>query len=141
MRSDHLRRLTKRALRRGIAAAELAVCLPLLVLLTLAMIETCSMIFLKQSLAVAAYEGAHTAVAAGATTADVQRVCEGILRDRRVVGGTVRMNPANLESIREGQFFEVQVSAATDRNAILPLRFFRGRTLTGAAEYMRELPQ
>jgi Flp pilus assembly protein TadG len=127
--------------RHGIVAAELAVCLPLLVLLTLAMIETCSMIFLKQSLAVAAYEGAHTAVAPGATTADVQRVCDGILRDRRVVGATVRMNPANLEAIREGQYFEVQVSAATDRNAILPLRFFRGRNLTGAAEYMRELPQ
>ncbi len=69
--------------RRGVAAAEFAVCLPVMVLLVLGMVETCSMVFLKQSLAVAAYEGAHTAVKPGATSADVRAVCDNILRDRR----------------------------------------------------------
>jgi hypothetical protein len=127
--------------RRGLAVAELAVCLPVLVLVTLAMIETCTMIFLKQSLAVAAYEGAHTALAPGSTTADVRAVCDGILADRRVQGATVTLVPARIESVPEGSFFEIRVSAPTDRNAVLPGKFFRGMTLTSSAEFMNEMPR
>ncbi len=54
--------------RQGVAAAEFAVCLPMLVLALLGMLDCCSMIFLKQSLAVAAYEGAHTALQVAATS-------------------------------------------------------------------------
>ena len=39
--------------------------------LVIGTIEACSMIFLKQSLAVAAYEGARTAIVPGTTQADV----------------------------------------------------------------------
>lgn len=125
--------------RRGVAAAEFAVCLPVLVLLLLGMLECCTMIFLKQSLAVAAYEGAHTALAPGATEADVQRVCQGILADRRVRGGAVQLAPGSLNQVREGQYFEVRVTAPTDVNAILPARFFRGRVLESSAVMMKEL--
>ncbi len=127
--------------RRGIAAAELAVCLPVMVLLTLAMIETCTMIFLKQSLSVAAYEGAHAAIAPGTTTAQARAVADSILRDRRVNAATVEFFPRRLESVREGEFFEVRVSAPSDRNAVLPGRFFRGRTLTSSAKFVMELPR
>jgi len=51
-----------RGSRRAVAASELAVCLPILVLLVLAMIESCTMIFLKQSLTVSAYEGIRKAI-------------------------------------------------------------------------------
>ncbi len=43
--------------RRGVAATEFAVCLPIIVLLVLGTIEACSLIFLKQTLAIA--EGAQ----------------------------------------------------------------------------------
>ena len=46
--------------RRG--GGELAVCLPVVVLLVIATIEACSAMFLKQSLTVAAYEGVRTAL-------------------------------------------------------------------------------
>ena len=52
---------------RGVAAAELAVCLPIVVLMVIATIEACSAVFLKQSLTVAAYEGVRTALEEGAT--------------------------------------------------------------------------
>jgi len=129
----------KRTNRRGVAAAEFAVCLPVLILLLLGMIEACSMVFLKQSLAVTAYEGAHTAVMPGATAAEVRTTCEGILADRRVQGGTIELLPANLQALPEGQYFEVRISAPTDRNAILPGRFFTGRTLTSSAVMMKEI--
>ena len=55
---------------RGTALAEIAVCLPIIVLLAFASIEACTMIYLKQSLTIAAYEGGRTAVTPGATSAD-----------------------------------------------------------------------
>ena len=130
---------SRRPARRGVAATEFAVCLPMLLLLLLGMLECCSMIFLKQSLSVAAYEGAHTALAPGATDADVQRVGAAILTDRRVAGGAVRVQPGPLSSIREGEYVSVQVTAPTDANAILPARFFRGRVLQATATMMKEL--
>ncbi|MEM9187188.1 MAG: TadE/TadG family type IV pilus assembly protein [Planctomycetota bacterium] len=135
---DRSQRRQKRA-RRGVAATEFAVCLPVLVLLLLGMIEACSMVFLKQSLACAAYEGAHTALAPGATSSDVRRVCEQILADRRVAGATITINPTNIEGMPEGEYLEVQVSAPTDRNGFIPGRFFQGQTLSSTAVMMKEI--
>ena len=130
---------TRRCERRGVAAAEFAVCLPVLVLLMLGIIETSSMIFLKQSLAVAAYEGSHVAVAPEATQSDVISTCQDILADRRVTGATIQVTPSNIGALDPGQFFEVRVSAPTDPNAILPLTYFRGMTLESAASLMKEI--
>lgn len=132
------RRRNKRIARNGVAAAELAVCLPVIVLLVLAMIESCTMIFLKQSLTVAAYEGIRTGLEQNATSADVQTACNRILAERRVQGGTVSISPNNFETLAPGQFIEVTVSAPTDPNSVIPASFFRGRILRGSAEMMKE---
>lgn len=129
----------KRNLRRGVAAAEFAVCLPILVLLVLGMIETCSMVFLKQSLAVAAYEGAHTAVKPGATTADVRTTCEGILRDRRIDGATVTVTPGEVSDVPAGDYMTVRITAPSDQNNVLPLKFFRGAQVDASAVMMKEI--
>ena len=81
-----IRRTNRSSTRRGVAAAELAVCLPVVVLLVVATIESCSALFLKQSLTVAAYEGVRTAIEKGSTTANVQTACDQILADRRIQG-------------------------------------------------------
>ena len=125
--------------RRGVAAAEFAVCLPIVVLLVLGMAETCSMVFLKQSLSVAAYEGAHTAVKPGATSVDVVATCQSILRDRRVNAATVSLNPSDVLNTPEGDYMEIRISAPSNRNSVLPLRFFRGSTIEGAAVVMKEI--
>jgi hypothetical protein len=131
------RRRTNRN-RRAVAATELAVCLPVIVLLVLGMIECCTMIFLKQSLTVAAYEGVRTGLRPDATAADVQATCEGILRDRRVDGGVVTVTPADISSAAIGEFIDVTVSAPANRNSVIPGSFFRGRNLTATASMMKE---
>jgi Flp pilus assembly protein TadG len=123
--------------RKGVAAAEFAVCLPMLVLALLGMIDCCSMVFLKQSLAVAAYEGAHTALQPGATDDEVRAVCTQILRDRRVVSGSIQVTP-RLGATGEGQYFTVSVSAPSRPNSVLPAPILRGRTLTSSATMMKE---
>jgi len=124
--------------RRAVAASELAVCLPVIVLLVLAMIEACTMIFLKQSLTVAAYEGVRTALEPNAAAADVEAACDGVLDDRRVQDGRVAIAPANFETLTPGEFIQVTVSAPASRNSVIPGSFFRGRTLTASATMMKE---
>jgi Flp pilus assembly protein TadG len=121
-----------------VAAAELAVCLPVIVLLVLGMIEACTMIFLKQSLTVAAYEGARTAIRPNADAADVQSTCDGVLTDRRVAAGVVAVSPKDISSAAIGDYIEVTVSAPAGRNSVIPGSFFRGRTLSATASMMKE---
>lgn len=137
--NTHRRRQTpQNGDRRGVAASELAVCLPVIALLVLAMIEACTMIFLKQSLTVAAYEGARTALVPNATDAQVQAACDGVLRDRRVQAAQVTLRPANLASVASGEYIEVIVAAPTDPNSVIPGSFLRGRTLSATAVMMKE---
>jgi hypothetical protein len=124
--------------RRGVAATELAVCLPVIVLLVLGTIECCTMIFLKQSLTVAAYEGVRMGIRPNASAADVQTTCDGILKDRRVQGGAVEVTPNNISSAEIGEFIDVTVSAPASRNSIIPGSFFRGKTLSATASMMKE---
>jgi len=125
--------------KRGVAAAEFAVCLPVIVLLVLAMIESCTMIFLKQSLTVAAYEGVRTALREDAVGADVRRASQQILTERRVKGGTITIRPNNFQALPVGEYIEVTATAPADLNSVIPGNFFRGKTLTGTATMMKEL--
>ena len=132
-------RLTNRSsTRRGVAAAELAVCLPIVVLLVIATIESCSALFLKQSLTSAAYEGVRAAIEQGGTTASVQTACNQILADRRIKGSNVKLNPASIASLKPGEFIDVTVSAPCTPNSPVPTTFFRGRTLSAKASMMIE---
>jgi Flp pilus assembly protein TadG len=123
---------------RGVAAAELAVCLPIVVLMVLATIEACSAVFLKQSLTVAAYEGVRTALEEGATAKNVRDTCNQILADRRVKGGSVRVRPANIDALQPGDFVDITVSAPAAANSVVPANFYRGRTLSATASMMIE---
>jgi hypothetical protein len=97
------------------------------------------MIFLKQSLTIAAYEGVRTALEDRAVNRDVLRSSQQILTQRRVQGGTTRVNPSNIPAVPTGQFITVSVSAPADLNSVIPGSFFRGRTLSASATMMKEL--
>jgi hypothetical protein len=124
--------------RRAVAAAELAVCLPVVVLIVLATIESCSAIFLKQSLTISAYEGIRAAIAKGATTASVQTACNQVLNDRRIQGSTITLTPAKISSLKPGDFIDVTVSAPCNSNSPVPTTFFRGKTMSAKASMMIE---
>jgi len=123
---------------RGVAAAELAVCLPVVVLLVIATIEACSAIFLKQSLTVAAYEGVRTALEEAGTSGAVQAACNQILTDRKVRGAQVTLRPANVAALQPGDYIDVTVTAPCDANSLVPTAFYRGRSLSATASMMVE---
>ena len=129
---------SRRRKGRGVAAAELAVCLPIVVLLVIATIEACSAIFLKQSLTVAAYEGVRTALVEGATASSVQSASNQVLSDRQIEGATVNVSPLDIAALNPGDYVDVTVTAPCSENSVVPANFYRGRSLSATASMMIE---
>lgn len=124
--------------RRALAATELAVCLPVIVLIVLAGIEACSAIFLKHSLTVAAYEGARVALEQNATTASVKAKCTEILDDRHVKDSAVTVKPASVENLNPGEYVDITITAPCTTNSVVPVTFYRGRSMSATASMMIE---
>lgn len=116
----------KSSSRKGAAVAELAICLPAILLLVLGAIECTSMIFLRQTLAITAYEGVRIGIKSDTTTADVNNRCNRLFTERDVTDGMVTTDPVNTEVAGRGEPVTVVVSAPADANSILPLQFFGG---------------
>ncbi len=119
------------------AVTELALALPILVLLVAGTFEACSMIYLQQTLSVAAYEGARVALIPKTTTADVERQVELILDGRRVEGFSISVTP-DVESALAGTFIAVTATAPYGDNSMLGGWFYSDRTLSCTVEMMKE---
>lgn len=126
------------ARRAGLAMTELAVCLPVLGLIILATVESSSMIFVQQSLSVAAYEGARAALAPGSKTSQVEQQCRQILTDREINDARVAVTPANLSDADEGVWIRVEASAPFSSNSLLGGWLFSSRVLTASTEMIKE---
>lgn len=124
--------------RRGLAVAELAVCLPVLTLIVLATIEACTMIFLQQSLSIATYEGARVALVQGAEASNVEAQCDLILSNREVIDSTVTVTPSDFASTPPGEWIAVEASAPFSSNSLVGGWLFNGRTVTARTEMMKE---
>lgn len=90
---------------------ELAVSLPLLVIVSIGMIDICDQILLKQSATVVAYEGARLAARRTVDTAQVQRRCEQLMRERRIADGTVQITPMQVQNAATATEVTVVVTA------------------------------
>ena len=123
---------------RGVAAAEMAICLPLIVMLVLASLEACTMIFLNHSLAIASYEGVRTAINYDSTNAEVTDRCEEIIESRDIEGAVIQMTPPDCSVVPRGERIVLTVSAPCDQNAIMPPWFFGGKTLSATTTMVKE---
>ena len=120
------------------AAVEMAVCMPMLVILVFGSIEASSFIFLKQSLSVAAYEATREAARDGATSASAIAQAENILNARNVQGASVAIVVDEVLNIPRGEEVIVEVSAPTEQNSPLLGRFLTNRTLTSRVVMLKE---
>ena len=94
-RTRSRRTLGRRSQRRGVATVEFAFALPALIALTIGTIDLCSMMFLKESVTLAAYEGARRGVGRGRTNAEVRARVEEFLNERNI---TFEGNPCSFSS-------------------------------------------
>lgn len=124
--------------RHGVAATEFAVCLPLIVVLLVGTLEASTIIFLKQSLSIAAYEGVRTAVTVGATETEIQDAATRILNQRRVADGTVTVSPSPLAAQPVQTWITVDVSAPASSNSVVQGIFMSTYVVRAQATMMKE---
>ena len=128
----------RRGRRRGVAAVEFAVCLPVILLLVFGSIEASSFIFLRQSLNVAAYEGAREAIRVGATNSDATRSVDSILTSRRVRDFQVSFPNGESGIAQRGEEIVIEVTAPTSPNSPLAGQFVANRNLTARVVMVKE---
>jgi Flp pilus assembly protein TadG len=129
--------LWDRLRRRGAATVELAICLPIIVLLTFGAIEMSNALFLKQALRTAAYEAARVATTEGQTEADARVRAKEVLDSRNIQDYTLQFSPAVTVTLARGTEVTVTVSAPASENSISPQWFFSGETLRSAVVMIR----
>jgi len=115
------KQLSKNHHRGGLASVELAMVLPVMLILILGTIEVCQRIFLRQSAVIVAYEGARTAVRSTSSNSDVLARCQAMLTQRRVNGAVVTVTPIDLLKQPSGTQIRVRVEVPWALNS--PTRF------------------
>ena len=132
-------KLTRRTPGRlGGATLEFALCLPMLVTITYGIIESCDVIFLKQSLVLAAQEGARVAVVPGANDGNVRQQVRLILQARGVQEDSITITPANFPSAPFGTLITVDVVARVEQNTNSLFGLFSGRRINGSCTMIME---
>ena len=95
--------------RRGIAAVELAFCVPVLVIVTLGYIDLTNLIYFRQNIRVACYDAAKTAASPTSTESDVQAAAASMMDLRGIEGWTLEL-PEDFSSIGRGTVFEISLT-------------------------------
>lgn len=123
--------------RRATATVELAICLPVMLILTFGAIEASNGIYLKQIVTQASYEGARVATTVGATQADAEAFAQQVLDARDIQGATIDIQPKINSTTPSGTEVTVTVTAPSNANAIAPLWYFNGRNVVAQVVMVR----
>ena len=107
--------------RQGVAAVEAAICLPILLTVTLLFIEFSNLLFLRQTLKVASYEGIRVATKQGSSADDVAEVCQNILDSRQVVDYEISIEPEVFSVIDRGTLVTVSIDVGKSQNRMFGL--------------------
>lgn len=107
---------------RGAAIVELAVCLPILVMMVWGTIEVSNSIFMKQTLTSAAHEGALTGMRLNSTESQIIDKVNLILTARGVTGANVAVIPSGkeFEAMESGDSFSIRIQT-THENSFISL--------------------
>ena len=124
--------------RRGSSAVECAFCIPVVMLIMFGTLETCSGVFLKETLTVTAYEGCRVGVRRRATRTDVINECNAVLAARGVTGATVSVTPADFSTLSALDPISVTVSAPTNGNSTYIFNFMADRSVSARVTMVRE---
>lgn len=102
--------------RLGVAAVELAVCLPMLTTLVFGTIEATNAIFLQRALITAAYEAGNVAAALGGTSDGAITRANAVLSCMGVNSATVTITPTTTIDTTTGTTIVITCSAPLRAN-------------------------
>ena len=123
--------------RKGAAVVEFAVCLPVIVLIVLGTIEAGSLLFLKQTLVQAAYEGVKVAIVSG-DQEKAQAVVDAVAAGRNLQDVQVQFTPSDIASLPPGEVVTITISAPGDSNSLIPFGPFKNQVVQTSASMIRE---
>ncbi len=123
--------------RRGAAFVELAICLPILLLIALGSMEAANLIFLRQALVQSAYEAAKVASKTGDETL-ARNAAMDVADGRQIKQLSFAFSPTNLKATNRGEKITVTISAPGDSNSVIPFGPFTGKTVAVSAVMVRE---
>lgn len=116
--------------RRGAHIVEMALVLPILIMVVFGIIEFARANQIRQTVKQAAYEGARVGITMDATVANVQNSANSVLSSVGISGGTVTVSPNPLTSTTT--FVTVTVSASATANGWFMKYFTAGQAITAA---------
>ncbi|MFT7643303.1 MAG: hypothetical protein ACI9G1_005068 [Pirellulaceae bacterium] len=139
MRTPHTnRRRRNQRTRLGAAVVELAICLPIVMLIVASTLEISSLIFVYQSLQAAAHECSRVAAKREGTIELVQSRLDEILSQRGVSDGVVTVFPDDLDRPR-GTRYTITVTAPFTANSFIPPRLLGEKNLEAMCVVVKEL--
>ena len=118
--------------RRAAATVEMAICLPIVIAIAFGTIEICSAFYLKESLTLAAYEGAREGMPMGGTNAAATARVFSILDERGIKydrSSAVTISTPGFDSAPELTHVTVNVKVAAQENTISLSQFFLGKQI------------
>lgn len=133
-------RVRRGKLRRGVATVEVAICLPVLLVFTLATMDLCSLLFLKETATIAAYEAARQGVGRGRTDGSAIARAEEFLDDRDVVydGNAVTIASPGFGGAETLENVTVTVTLPCDGNLIAPVGLYAGWNVSANVTMRKE---
>ncbi|NND99613.1 MAG: pilus assembly protein [Pirellulaceae bacterium] len=139
--ADRGRSPRKSRRRKAAATVEFAFCLPVLIVLTLGTMDLCSVIFLKESVTLAAYEGARRGVGRGRTNADVTNRIVQFLDDRDIAydsANVVQFSSPDFDSANTLENVTVTVTIPCAGNMIIPSSMFGDLSVSSEVTMRKE---
>jgi hypothetical protein len=106
-------------------------------LIVLGSIEAASMLFLKQTLVQASYEGAKVAIRDG-SQAEVESIIRAVGAGRNIQDLTIAFDPPLVADAFPGDVITVRVSAPGDSNSFIPFGPFKNKTVVASAAMVKE---
>ena len=127
--------------RRGTAAVETAVCLPVLLLIVFGAIEACTVIFLQQALQATAYESARVAAAPNNDVQAARDVGQSILAHRKVQGGSIQVTSSPMPGFTDTELVTATVTAPVASNRVFPAWALDVAQLSAECTMVKEIVQ
>lgn len=124
--------------RKGAAIVEVALTLPILVLVCLATIDTCRVIFVRQSAKLAAFECARIGIIPGVTRTQLEQLCATFMSNRSVSQASVSLSVSELAMLAKGDLLTVTVTVPANSNALSSSWFYRGRNFSESVSILVE---
>ncbi len=119
-----------RQARRGAHIVEMALVLPILIMVVFGIIEFARANQIRQTVKQAAYEGARVGITTDATVTNVQTSANSVLSSVGITGATVTVSPNPITSTTT--FVTVTVSASATANGWFMKYFTAGQAITAA---------